>query len=63
MTSPEALPKVAAPARRALHNAGITSLRQLAGVQRAELAALHGMGPRAMRTIEEALEQHGLRLS
>lgn len=28
---------------RALNNAGYTSLRQLAGVPRAELAKLHGM--------------------
>jgi hypothetical protein len=37
------LPRIGAPATRALNNAGYTSLRQLAGVPRAELAKLHGM--------------------
>ena len=56
------LPKIGAPATRALHAAGYTSLRQLAGVPRAELAKLHGMGPKALGIIEAALEQHNLRL-
>jgi hypothetical protein len=30
---------------------------------RAELARLHGMGPKALNIIEAALEQHNLRLS
>jgi predicted flap endonuclease-1-like 5' DNA nuclease len=57
------LPKIGAPATRALNNAGYTSLRQLAGVSRAELAKLHGMGPKALRIIEDNLAKHGLRLS
>lgn len=57
------LPKIGAPATRALNNAGYTSLRQLAGVPRAELAKLHGMGPKALRIIEDNLAKHGLRLS
>ena len=56
------LPKTSAPAARALHNAGYTSLRQLAGVPRAELAELHGMGPKALGIIEAALARHHLRL-
>ena len=58
----ETLPRMAAPATRALTDAGYTSLDQLAGVPRTELAALHGMGPTALRIIEEALARHGLRL-
>jgi hypothetical protein len=42
------LPKIGAPATRALHNAGYTGLSQLAKVPRAELAELHGMGPKAL---------------
>ncbi len=57
------LPKIDAPATRALNNAGYTSLRQLAGVPRAELAKLHGMGPKALRIIEDNLAVQGLRLS
>ena len=57
------LPKIGAPATRALNNAGYTSLRQLAGIPRADLAKLHGMGPKALRIIEDNLAKQGLRLS
>jgi 3-deoxy-D-arabino-heptulosonate 7-phosphate (DAHP) synthase len=57
------LPKIGAPATRALNAAGYQSLRQLAGVRRTELAQLHGMGPKALRILQEALEEHGLSLS
>ncbi len=59
----DTLPKLSAPAMRALNAAGYTSLRQLAGVPRATLAELHGMGPKALGIIEAALERHGLTLS
>jgi hypothetical protein len=59
----DSLPKTSAPATRALHAAGHTSLRGLAGVPRAELAALHGMGPGALKIIEAELAAHGLALS
>ncbi|MFI5912471.1 helix-hairpin-helix domain-containing protein [Dactylosporangium sp. NPDC051541] len=59
----DSLPKIGAPATRALHNAGYTSLRQLAGVARADLAKLHGMGPKALGILGEALERHGLSFS
>lgn len=52
-------PGVAAPARRALAAAGYTRLDQLAGKREAELAALHGMGPRALAAIREALAARG----
>ncbi|MFD6755246.1 MULTISPECIES: helix-hairpin-helix domain-containing protein [Micromonospora] len=58
----DALPKISAPATRALHNAGYTTLRDLVGVSRAELAELHGMGPKALGIIESALEEHNLTL-
>ncbi|MFY1618475.1 DNA-binding protein [Micromonospora sp. WMMD736] len=60
--STDMLPKVGAPATRALHDAGYTTLRELAGVPRRELAALHGMGPKALDIIQAALEKHGLSL-
>ncbi len=61
-SSLDSLPKIGAPATRALNAAGYTTLGQLAGVSRAELAKLHGMGPKALGIIEAALEQHDLRL-
>jgi hypothetical protein len=57
------LPKIGAPATRALHNAGYTGLSQLAKVPRAELAELHGMGPKALGIIQAALEERGLSLA
>ncbi|MEU8330538.1 helix-hairpin-helix domain-containing protein [Micromonospora sp. NPDC048839] len=63
MTSPlDTLPKIGAPATRALHNAGYTTLRQLAGVPRSDLAKLHGMGPKALGILQAALEEHNLEL-
>ncbi len=61
-SSLDALPKIGAPATRALHAAGYTELRQLAGVRRSDLAMLHGMGPKALGLIEGALKEHGLSL-
>jgi hypothetical protein len=58
------LPKgIGAPATRALIAAGYTSIEQLAGVPSAELAALHGVGPKALRIIREALADRGSALS
>ena len=62
MTPLDELPRIGAPATRALALAGYTRLDQLAGVPRASLAALHGVGPRALRILDEALAAHGLRL-
>jgi DNA-directed RNA polymerase alpha subunit len=61
-TALDSLPKIGAPATRALHNAGYSTLRDLVGVPRAELAKLHGMGPKALGLIQGALERHGLSL-
>lgn len=61
-TSLNELPRIGAPAIRALGGAGFTSLRQLAGIPRADLERLHGMGPKALGMIESALGEHGLSL-
>jgi predicted flap endonuclease-1-like 5' DNA nuclease len=53
------LPKLAALALRALHGAGYTRLEQLNGVSEADLKALHGMGPHALKTLREALAAKG----
>ena len=47
---------------RALTGAGYVSLSELAGVPRSELASLHGVGPKALRMLEQALADHGLEL-
>jgi len=54
------LPKISAPATRALASAGYTDLENLAQATEAELLALHGMGPKAMSVLRRALEEHGL---
>jgi predicted Fe-Mo cluster-binding NifX family protein len=54
------LPKLAAPARRALIGAGYTRLEQLAEVEESEVMRLHGMGPNAMETLRNALRERGL---
>ena len=54
------LPKLAAPARRALAGAGITRLSQLTLVSESTVAHFHGMGPNAIKTLREALETRGL---
>jgi hypothetical protein len=59
----DGLPWLSAPATRALNDAGYTALNQLADVPRAELAKLHGVGPKALRIIEDELRRHGLRLA
>jgi predicted flap endonuclease-1-like 5' DNA nuclease len=53
---------VGAPAQRALAGAGYTELTQLAGAPQAELKKLHGMGPKALRILQEALQEQGLSL-
>ena len=58
----DGLPKIGAPATRALNANGYTSLRELVGVPRAELAKLHGVGPKALNILQEALEEQGLTL-
>jgi hypothetical protein len=62
VTPLDELPRIGAPATRALQLAGYTGLGRLAGVPRATLAALHGVGPKALRLLDEALAGHGLSL-
>ena len=56
-------PGLASPARRALAAAGISRLEQFTKISEAELLKLHGMGPKAIRTIKEAMSKHGLTLA
>jgi DNA-directed RNA polymerase alpha subunit len=53
------IPKTSAPARRALDNAGIASLEDLSKHTEKEIANLHGMGPKAIRMLKEAMKEKG----
>lgn len=54
------LPNIGAPATRALDHEGYTSLKQLTKISEAELAQLHGVGPKAVRILKETLKANGL---
>ena len=49
-----------APAERAFAQAGYTRLEQFADVTEKDLLRLHGVGPRAVRILRTALEDHNL---
>ena len=53
-------PKTSAPAQRALNAAGYYRLEQLTQVSEAELLRLHGMGPKAIGILRQALHAKGL---
>ena len=60
-TTESSLPAgLASPARRALAAAGITRLEQFARIREADLLGLHGMGPKAIQAIREAMATRGL---
>lgn len=62
-TDPQAsdLPRtIGNPATRAITGAGYWRLEQLTGVSAKELLALHGVGPKAVRLLREALAERGL---
>lgn len=48
-------PKTSAPALRALHHAKIKNLKTLSTWKKADVAALHGMGPKALGILAQAL--------
>ncbi|MFI9048654.1 DNA-binding protein [Streptomyces sp. NPDC053427] len=53
-------PRIGAPARRALERAGYLRLSQLADANEAELRQLHGMGPKALGILRDALAAQGM---
>jgi predicted RecB family nuclease len=48
------------PARSALQHAGITTLTQLSQHSEREVLKLHGMGPKSLPTLRQALHDAGL---
>jgi hypothetical protein len=53
-------PNIGQPALRALEVVGVTRLEQLVTWRKAEIAGLHGMGPKGVRLLAEALAEAGL---
>lgn len=51
---------IGAPAGRALARAGVATLADLARLREQQVAALHGVGPKAVARLREALAEHGL---
>ena len=53
---------LAAPARRALENNGIRTLKQLSKLSEEEILRLHGMGKASLPKLKAALAEKGLLL-
>lgn len=53
------LPRIGRPATGALLDRGVTTLDQVAAMSERELLMLHGVGPRAVRLLREALAEQG----
>ncbi|MFY1698170.1 DNA-binding protein [Solwaraspora sp. WMMA2101] len=54
------LPPIGRPANSALLAAGVTTLAQVATYRRADLLAMHGIGPKAVGILATALAERGL---
>jgi hypothetical protein len=54
------IPKLAAPANRALDSAGVSCVEDLVKFQEDEVRKWHGIGPNALSTLREALRLAGL---
>ena len=57
MVDPRPLPNIGAPATRALAELGIHNLDDVKNAGLEALAALHGVGPKAMRLLRAELEK------
>ncbi len=53
-------PKLSQPAQRALAGASIHNLRELTKFSEAEIKQLHGMGPKMLGQLRQALAEKGL---
>jgi len=54
------LPKIGRPATSALLHAGYPTLALVSTLTEAQLLSLHGVGPKAVRILREALAEKGL---
>jgi hypothetical protein len=55
------LPKIGAPAMRALASIGVTTVEGLAAYAEKDVLALHGFGPRAIRILTPVMADLGVR--
>ena len=62
MSLPDELPRIGAPATRALAAVDITRLSQLTEHRAVDLLELHGVGPRAIAILRQGLADQGLSL-
>lgn len=60
-TGPSNLPKIGRPATQALAQIGVRNVEQLADYTEAEILALHGMGPKAIRILQPVMAEMGVR--
>ncbi|MBI1257710.1 MAG: DNA-binding protein [Chloroflexi bacterium] len=58
--TPGDLPKLSAPAHRALASVHVATLKDLSQHTQAEIAKLHGMGPSGIKALKAALAEKGL---
>ena len=54
---------LAAPAQRALAEAKYRTLADLAKAREADVAALHGMGPNALKLLKQKMAEKGLKFA
>ena len=54
------IPKISAPAQRALTTAGVRQLKDLTKFSEAEVKNWHGIGPNALDKLRHALNENGL---
>lgn len=54
------LPKIGKPATNALKGQGILSLEDVANYDKTTLLGIHGVGPKAIDILDQALTEHGL---
>ncbi|RFZ95429.1 DNA-binding protein [Mucilaginibacter conchicola] len=54
------IPKISAPASRALVAAGLHTLNDIAGLTQKQFMQLHGMGKHGLRIVKEAMDLAGL---
>lgn len=53
------LPRLAAPAQRALAGVGIQNLKDLTKFSEVEIKQLHGIGPNALKELRRAMKANG----
>lgn len=61
--SEQELPKIGAPAARALAAHGVSTLEQVAALGESALLEMHGVGPKALGILRVALRELGLELA